>query len=62
MTVEQLINTLKNAPDQQAEVYGVDATGDARDCIAKVIMDTEGDILVIDTGKYLNIDHVLEEN
>ena len=62
MTVEQLIKTLKNAPDQQANVYGVDDDGDYRDEIARVAVDAQGDVLLIDVGKYLEIDEILKEN
>ena len=62
MTVEQLIKTLKNAPDQQADVYGVDDEGDQRSEIVRVSVDAHGDVLLIDTGKYLEIDEVLKEN
>ena len=62
MTVEQLINTLKNAPDQQANVYGVDNDGDLRHDIMRVVVDAHGDILLIDVGKYLKINEILKEN
>lgn len=62
MTVEQLIKTLKNAPDQQADVYGVDDDGDSRDDIVRVVIDAHGDVLLIDVGKYLEIDEILKED
>ena len=62
MTVEQLINTLKNAPDQQANVCGVDYYGDSRNNIVRVVVDAHGDVLLIDVGKYLKINEILKEN
>lgn len=62
MTVEQLINTLKNAPDQQAYVYGVDDDGNLRDDIVRVVVHADGDVLLIDVGKYLEIDEILKED
>ena len=51
MTVEQLINTLKNAPDQQAEVWSIDSKGDPQ-YFSKLLIRSDGDILLVSEDDY----------